>query len=85
MALFHPLKNAWKRVVDEWRIESNMKRLRKENFSPLLKKAVDSIDTINIIKNGFKACGLSPFSAENVNFKTVNQEKDCERNYIASK
>ena len=75
VAVFHPLKAKWKSIVDEWRIENAGQRMRRENFAPLLKKSVDSINKIpQIIINGFKTCGLSPFNANAVDFNVLNKK-----------
>ena len=70
--LFHPLKSAWKKVLDDWRLQNNLEILRKEDFAPLLKNAVENIDLVQIATNGFKKCGLMPFSFANVNFSKIH-------------
>ena len=72
VAVFHPLKTAWKKTVNHWRLENNGSRLKKEMFAPLLKVALDSISLTKSIKKGFEACGLFPFSANAVNFNVLN-------------
>lgn len=75
VSVFHPLKQSWKKTVDKWRLDNAPQRVRKENFAPLLKEAVDSINLAEIVKNGFKTCGLWPFSADAVNYNILNKNK----------
>ena len=76
VAIFHPLKSAWHKTVLKWRVDNNGERLRKEDFAPLLKKTIDSMENFgNMTKNGFKTCGLYPFSADAVNFNILNKNQ----------
>lgn len=54
VAVFHPLKNAWKKEVYNWRINNSATRLKRDNFCPLL----DTVLKSTTLKNGFRACGL---------------------------
>lgn len=78
VAVFHPLKSAWKKTVNNWRLENNGQRLKKEMFAPLLKKAIDSIDVASMAKNGFQTCGLYPFTPDAVDFNVLNKQKKSE-------
>lgn len=75
VSVFHPLKKSWKETVDKWRLENPSQRMRKENFAPLLKEALDSLNIMEIVKKGFKTCGLWPFSADAVNYNILNKNK----------
>ncbi|EFN78050.1 hypothetical protein EAI_00126, partial [Harpegnathos saltator] len=66
VAVFHPLKRAWKKTVNHCRLENNGARLKKEMFAPLLQEIFDSINLTQTITKGFETCGLSPFSADAV-------------------
>ena len=68
VSFFHPLKNAWKMAVDRWRLDNNFGKLRKEDLPALLQTAVDTLHPKSILPNGFKTCGLYPFSPEAVNY-----------------
>ena len=64
VVVFHPLKSKWKKTVDQWRIDNDCQRLKREKFAPVLKKALDSMENLStIIQKGFKTCGLFPFDA----------------------
>lgn len=71
VAFFLPLKVAWKRMVQEWRIEYYEKRLRKEDFGLLLDRAVRTLNVPEIMANGFRACGLFPFSADALQYNSL--------------
>ena len=73
--VFYSLKQSWKKTVDKWRVDNAPERLRKENFAPLLKQAVDSINLAEIVQNGFKTCGLWPFSADAINYNIFNKNE----------
>lgn len=65
VAAFKPIKNLWKKSVLEWRRNNPNEQLTKENFAPILKVVVDSINERNII-SGFRACGLYPFDFSSI-------------------
>lgn len=73
VALFHPLKAAWKKAADSWR--TRFVRLTKADFASVLKEATDSLDFANIMKNGFRACGLHPFAPDAVDYNILNKAK----------
>lgn len=76
VAVFHPLKSKWKKTVDEWRIENGSQKLKREHFAPVLKRTLDAMPNLpNIIQNGFRTCGLLPFSSEAVDFNVLNKKK----------
>ncbi|XP_071640828.1 uncharacterized protein [Temnothorax longispinosus] len=66
VALFHTLKSTWRNTINDWCMESDnfQKKIRKKDFGQLLKKAVDKINMPEVMKNGFKKCGLCPFSPD---------------------
>lgn len=81
VAVFHPVKTAWKRTVDGYTIENDGKSLKKENFAPLLNKALQSMKSLkDMITYGFKASGLYPFNADAVNFNIFNENKRASEN-----
>ena len=58
--------------MDDWQLQNNLEILRKGDFAPLLKNAVENIDLVQIARNGFKKCELMPFSVANVNFSKIH-------------
>ena len=53
----------------------SQKNLRREDFGPLLEKAVFSIDLQKSISNGFRKCGLHLFSSSALN-ELLKKKKD---------
>ncbi|XP_055642685.1 uncharacterized protein LOC129779303 [Toxorhynchites rutilus septentrionalis] len=68
VAIFKPLKSAWKAAVCDWRINYGGDILSLKIFPSLLQKAIDSGIKKSSIVNGFRVCGLYPFGPENVDF-----------------
>jgi hypothetical protein len=79
VSVFHPLKNAHEDEVTRWRIENKGAILPKSMFAPLLEVAINSIDKTTII-NGFRACGIFPFTSTALKFNEIilslNQENE---------
>ncbi|GBP80747.1 Chimeric ERCC6-PGBD3 protein [Eumeta japonica] len=69
VSVFRPLKVEWRKVVKEWqnREENLNKQLTKATFCPLLDQILKK-DMKSAIKNGFKKCGLYPFSPDLVDY-----------------
>lgn len=67
VAYFRPLKAAWKRVLETWKLR-NRGVLPKTVFPKLLKEAVESVGLKSQAKSiaGFKACGIVPFNPDAV-------------------
>ncbi|KAI5636428.1 DDE superfamily endonuclease domain-containing protein [Phthorimaea operculella] len=75
LAVFRPLKRIWKATVYKWRTENQFVKLKKENFCPLLKQALDQLNPSWII-NGFRKSGLCPLNPDNVDYsKCVTRQK----------
>lgn len=61
LAAFHPLKEGWKRGVFEWRKKNSITTaVTKKDFAPILEKVINETINPDILKNGFKTCGLYP-------------------------
>lgn len=67
VAVFHPLKSSWRKEVYKWRIENARVRLR-DNFSVLLHKVLKSTLKPEMLKNGFRACGLVPLDPDALDY-----------------
>lgn len=63
LAVFRPLKVFWKKAATKWKLENLGKNIRKENFAPVLQKAVQQL-TSDCVKKGFRAGGLFPFGPD---------------------
>lgn len=69
VAVFHPLETAWTKSVRQWRLENDGQRIKRENFSRVLQKALNILDLKTILRNGFRTTGLYPFSADAIDYK----------------
>lgn len=85
VGLFRSLKGAWKKTVIDWRLNHNGSALEKADFSAVLKVALDSLDLKTILPNSFKKCGLSPFSAEAIDYSQfITEEAEQESESTAT-
>lgn len=71
VAVFRPLKLFWKQQIRKWKTDNLGLQVKKENFAPILKCALENI-TPDCIKNGFRAGGLFPFGPDLVDFTKLN-------------
>lgn len=69
VAAFRPLKEGWKKGVFEWRKQNSVSTaVTKKDFAPILEKVINETINPDILKNGFRACGLYPWNPDNINF-----------------
>lgn len=73
VGFFRVLKNSWRKVLANWRLE-NQRKLRRKDFGPLLKKAVDALNLPELMESAFPATGLGPFSADGLDFNKLMQK-----------
>jgi hypothetical protein len=71
VAVFHPLKNAWKKAVTEWRFEHASQKLKKEDFPPMLQSVIKSTLKPETIQNGFKTCGLVTLDVKDIDMTKI--------------
>lgn len=57
---------------------------KKKDFGKVIEQAVKTLDTENIMKNGFKVCGLHPFDPENVNYDLLQFREGSQESETAS-
>ncbi|XP_046389416.1 uncharacterized protein LOC124158264 [Ischnura elegans] len=77
IALFRPIKVAWRKALDEWK-KKNRGTLPKTEFPLILKTAVESIGREKIEKNlksGFLSAGISPVNREAVLKKLPDSQR----------
>lgn len=79
VAMFRPLKAAWSHEVRDWRMEHNGESLKRENFAPLLDKSLNTLNTSEILKNGFKSTGLQPFCPDAINYKKYFESSEIDK------
>lgn len=78
VAMFRPLKAAWTSEVRNWRMEHNGESLKRENFAPILKTSLATLNVKEILQNGFKSTGLHPFSPDAINYKKFFESSEPE-------
>lgn len=66
-------------------MENNGQRLKRENFAPLLNKAICGVKYKEILANGFRACGLFPFTPDAIKYSALitKNSVDVENNIPA--
>lgn len=74
VSLFRPMKIEWKRTMNEWRIHNAPEKLKREDFAEVMKTAIDRMNFLSTIKNGFEKCGLFPFSKDAINYDLISTE-----------
>ncbi|XP_073957399.1 uncharacterized protein [Choristoneura fumiferana] len=72
LSVFRPLKAHWKKAVTLWKMENLGKILRKENFAPVLQKALTNL-TKDCVQNGFRAGGLFPFGPDYIDMSKISK------------
>ncbi|XP_055527875.1 uncharacterized protein LOC129720420 [Wyeomyia smithii] len=68
VAIFKPLKNAWKNAVSAWRDKHNGNVLTLIDFSTVLQEAMKNGIKKDSIVSGFKTCGLYPFDPDVIDY-----------------
>ncbi|KAJ8969067.1 hypothetical protein NQ314_001969 [Rhamnusium bicolor] len=79
VAVFRPLKHAWKLEVQQWRLDNSGHKLQKQHFGKVLEAALKHISE-DTIRNGFKVSGLCPFNEHNVKFTKLSKTSLSEEN-----
>lgn len=68
VAVFHPLKNGWKKEINNWRIENNGQRVSRDLFAPVLELAINKTLNKEMLANGFRTCGLCPLNDDAIDY-----------------
>ncbi|XP_059047564.1 uncharacterized protein LOC131842986 [Achroia grisella] len=82
VAVFKPLKEAWRRHVQNWRIDKikndEPHMLKKKDFAKLLHEVMGNTISKSILANGFKKCGLFPWNPLEVKvpLESVSEKQD---------
>ncbi|XP_063985944.1 uncharacterized protein LOC135167031 isoform X2 [Diachasmimorpha longicaudata] len=69
VAVFHPLKAAWRDAITEWKMNKNGGRLKREYFGGVLEKTLEKIKWKNILPTAFETTGLHPFNPDAVQYE----------------
>ncbi|CAH2009014.1 unnamed protein product, partial [Acanthoscelides obtectus] len=79
VAVFRPVKATWRNVVHDFRFKNEGAKIRRSDFSNLVKACFEKCLKQETIKKGFECCGLFPFNPESINYsklmKTYMQEQ----------
>nr|CAI5855141.1 unnamed protein product [Callosobruchus analis] len=70
VSVFKPLKHEWKKTVRKWQSkpENTNAVVTKINFCSIFQEALEAINMVDCIKNGFRSCGLFPFEPNNIDY-----------------
>ena len=68
VAVFKPLKDAWRDSLEQWRFQNANENFTLNYFGEMLQKAMKIGIKTASIKNGFRVCGLHPFTPDHVDF-----------------
>lgn len=71
VSVFKPLKSEYVKVAEKDRSENNQLSVQKEDIANLLYKTLNNLNVKDILKNGFRRCGLYPFNANAVDYTKV--------------
>lgn len=84
VAVFKTLKAAWKEERANWTLQNmniDLGRLRRSSFCPLLQAVIQKSVTAQILKNGFRKCGLLPWDFHAIDLSKLPsraaEEGDC--------
>ena len=72
-SMFRPMKAAWTRQANEYCQQNGCLSVSKIDAAQELKKVFDNLDLKRILSNGFKACGLMPFSSSAIDYFKILQ------------
>lgn len=81
VSIFRPIKAQWKHVVRKHK-QLSSKSITKSNFAMKFKEAYDLAVKPETIKNGFRACGLYPFTPEAVDYSKCISKRRQEINEL---
>lgn len=77
VAVFHSLKNDWKKQVTEWRMSHMGQELKKKDFPSLLEAVLKNLQP-TIFQNGFRKCGLMPWNPNAIHLEKAQKAKKIE-------
>lgn len=79
VAIFKPLKDAWKNEVQKYKFVNNGRKIEKWDFAGILEKAMNIVMVKETLQNGFRTCGLCPFNPNAINYsKLLNSHPKIE-------
>lgn len=76
VAVFRPVKAAWKDTARTWLLNNPGESITKVNFAGILDEALKKSIKPETLINGFKACGLVPFNPDAIDYeKCLGRDK----------
>lgn len=76
VAVFRPVKAAWKDTARTWLMNNPGESITKVNFASLLEEALKKSIKPETLINGFKACGVVPFNPDAIDYdKCLGSDK----------
>lgn len=79
VSVFKPMKTSWRKIVHEWKFINSQETLNKINF-PVLFQVFKEI-TLESTKNGYKRCGIYPWSPDEVDFSNCLKQSNIKDNH----
>lgn len=67
VSVFRPIKVSWKKTVSDWLKRTGARSVTRANFAPLIENAFQAANE-DVLKNGFKKCGIYPFDKESIDY-----------------
>lgn len=77
-SMFTCVRRAWESQVIIYKEETNLSSVTEVDVAPILKKALDNLDVVDILKNGFEKCGLKPFCADVIDYSEIFRQTNSE-------
>lgn len=71
VVVFKPLGAAWEMKVKDWKIGHEFAKIDKKDIAPILNESIAAVDYAELLRVGFKRCGLFPFDVANINFSRL--------------
>lgn len=79
VSVFGPIKQKWKKICRQWRIDHDGKEISKENVPVALNSVLADPNMQQNIINGFKSTGIFPFDSKNVDYSKIVQRIEPNR------
>lgn len=71
VGVFKSLNSEWSKTAKDWRVTNKYAKIERKDVAGILNKSIGAIKYSELLKSAFKACGIFPFNAENIDFSRV--------------
>ena len=83
VSFFRTLKQTWQKNIAETCKSASLVGLKKYQFAPIFKKALEDVKNSKMLQNGFRTCGLYPFDVKALDFtKLFNSLKSSKKQTV---